>query len=172
MTTPPPADPNLPPQQPQYQQPPQYQPGPAPQPQPAGPLTVEQDISYSGWAYITACLGWAAFIGPLIIWLVWKDRGPRVKHEGKEALNFGITVAGATIIINILFGILTAVSMPRFDWVSGYSGGFGGWWIFPLLQWLIILGIFIVALIWGLKGRSTVAAGGSYRYPFAIRFIK
>ena len=167
MTTPPPADPNIPPQQPQHQPGAQQ-----PQPQPAAPLTVEQDISYSGWAYVLACLGWAAFIGPLIIWLVFRQRGQRVNHEGKEALNFGIVVAAATIIVNIVFGILTGVTGPRFDWVNGFSAGWGGWWIFPLLQWLIIVGIFVVALIWGLKGKSTVAAGGSYRYPFNIRFIK
>jgi uncharacterized Tic20 family protein len=170
MTTPPPADPNLPPQQPQYQQPPQYSQAPAPQP--VGPLTVEQDINYSGWAFITASLGWAAFIGPLIIWLLYKERGPRVKNEGKEALNFGITVAIITVAANILFGILTAVSIPRYDFFTGYSGGFAAWWIFPLLQWLIIVGVFVIALVWGFKGRSVVAAGGSYRYPIAFRFIK
>jgi len=164
-----PAQPGQPgaPGQPQYQAP-QYQP-----PQPAGPLTPEQDVNYAALAYTLAWLGWAAFIGPLIIWLMYKDRGPRVQNEGKEALNFGITVSGIIIIANILFGILAGVTAPRYDFFLGTTGGVLGLFIlFSLLEWVVIVGVIVVALIWSLKGRSTVKAGGAYRYPIAVRFIK
>jgi len=41
-----------------------------------------------------------AFLGPLIIWLVKKDQSPFVDDQGKEALNFQITL----VIANAGFG--------------------------------------------------------------------
>ena len=43
------------------------------------------------------------FIGPLIVWLVKKDEMPFVDDQGKEALNFQITVFLAMIACGILF---------------------------------------------------------------------
>lgn len=171
MTTPPPADPNLPPQQPpQYQQqPPQYQQAPAPQP--AGPLSPEEDVARSALAYQLAWLGWAAFIGPLIIWLSFKDRGVRVRNEGKEALNFGITLSALVVVWNIIFGSIAAAFTPVY--VFGYTAGNPAvFWIFALINWIVILGAIVLGAIWSFKGAGVVKAGGAYRYPFAIRFIK
>lgn len=161
MTTPPPADPNLPPQQPQYEQP-QYQ--QAPQPQPAQPLTPEQDVSVASWTYLAASLGWLI---PLILWLIYKDRGPRANHEGKEALNFGITITIAHVIVWIIFGIINAVVIASnpFAYLAGFA-----WWV--LIQWLLTLALFAIGLFWGWKGWQAVHAGGSYRYPINIRFIR
>ena len=44
-------------------------------------------ILTSGWAGSIGC-----FIGPLIIWLVKKDTMTFVNDQGREALNFNITV--------------------------------------------------------------------------------
>ncbi|MBO9577587.1 MAG: DUF4870 domain-containing protein [Microbacteriaceae bacterium] len=165
--TPPPGDPNVPPQQPQYQQP-QYQAAPV---QPAPPFTPAEDISRAALAYQLAWLGWAAFIGPLIIWLTGKDRGPRVANEGKEALNFGITVSAIVVVWNIVFGSIAAANTP-FS-MFGYSTGNAAlFWIFGLLNWIVIIGVVVVAAIWSFKGAGVVKAGGAYRYPFAIRLIK
>ena len=59
-------------------------------------------ILTSGWAGSLGC-----FIGPLIIWLVKKDTMPFVNDQGKEALNFNITVG---IIFLALF-LLTIVTL-------------------------------------------------------------
>lgn len=159
--TPPPADPNLPPQQPQQ---PQYQQPQQPQYQPAAPLTDAQDANIAGWQYLSASLGWVI---PLILWLIFKDRGPRSNNEGKEALNFGITVSIAHVVVWIVFGIINAavVASNPFAYFTGFA-----WWL--LIQWLLTLAIFVVALMWGFKGRGVVLAGGAYRYPFNIRFLK
>lgn len=127
-------------------------------------MTDAQDANVAGWQYLSASLGWVI---PLILWLVFKDRGARARHEGKEALNFGITVSIAHIVVWILFGIINAVIIASnpFAYITGF-----GWWV--LIQWILTLGIFVVALMWGFRGRATVLAGGAYRYPFNIRFIK
>ncbi|HWH26887.1 MAG TPA: DUF4870 domain-containing protein [Pseudolysinimonas sp.] len=112
-------------------------------PQPAAPLTEADDKQWAGFAHLGGILG---FIPALIIWLIFKDRGPRTNVEGKEALNFQITILIAYVVGAILSLILI-----------------GG---------LISLAAWIVSIIFSIIGFTKVQAGESYRYPFAIRFIK
>lgn len=86
------------------------------------------------------------FIGPLIIWLIKKDQSPFVNDQGKEALNFNITV-----LIGLLVGGATTCI-------------FIGIIIVPAV---IIFGI-VFSIIAALKAKDGIA----YRYPFLLRLIK
>jgi uncharacterized protein len=125
---------------------------PSPQPAavPGAPLTEAEDKQWATFAQFGGILGW---IPPLIIWLIFKDRGPATNREGKESLNFQITIVGAVIILYILGTILLVV-------VIGF--------LFYVLAWLVGLFGLIMAIIAGVKTNQT----GSYRYPVAVRFIK
>lgn len=170
---PPAADPGLgqaaaPPQgQPQYQgqpgqpgygQPQQGQPQQGQQPgqqyaaQPAAPLSQSDDKLWASLAHFGGILN---FIPPLIIWLVLKDRGSLTNQEAKESLNFQITLAIGWIAYSIISVILAFI--PVVGWIIG------------TILWLLLLACQIVfPIIGGVK----VNGGGTYRYPFAIRFIK
>ncbi len=104
-------------------------------------------IVTSGWAGSIGC-----FIGPLIIWLVKKDTMPFVNDQGKEALNFNITVG---IVFLALF-LLTIVTL-----------GIGALITLPLM---VIIGIawLVLTIIAAIKANN----GEAYRYPFALRLIK
>ncbi len=86
------------------------------------------------------------FLAPLIIWLIKKEELPFVEDQGKEVLNFQISMTiyfiGSLILIIVLIGI-------------------------PIL---IVLGIFnvIITIIAGIKAND----GKSYRYPINLRLIK
>ncbi len=84
-------------------------------------------------------------IAPLIIWLIKKDEFPLVNDQGKEAINFQITMT-IYIIASILL-IIVIIGIPL----------------------LIGLGFFdlIVTVIAAIKASE----GVRYRYPIAIRFI-
>ena len=101
----------------------------------------------AGWAGSIGC-----FIGPLIIWLLKKDTMPFVDDQGKEALNFNITVAGiflALLILSIVtLGIGLVIAIPA--------------WILIGLAWLVL------TIIAGIKANE----GVRYRYPFTLRLIK
>ncbi|UCF00469.1 MAG: DUF4870 domain-containing protein [Planctomycetota bacterium] len=87
-----------------------------------------------------------AFIGPLIIWLMKKDDDPFINDQGKEALNFQITV----LIAMIASGLLSFVCI--------------GFILMPLV-WIVDLVFCIIA--------SIKASGGqAYRYPLSIRLVK
>jgi uncharacterized Tic20 family protein len=123
------------------------------QSQPAAPLTEAEDKQWASFAH----LGGIIWILPsLIIWLIFKDRGVRTNVEAKEALNFQITVGIAQIAVFIINTILTTVTL--------------GFW--ALIGWILPLGIWVASLIFSIMGFSKLNAGGSYRYPINIRFIK
>lgn len=104
-------------------------------------------ILTSGWAGSIGC-----FIGPLVIWLVKKDTLPFVDDQGKEALNFNITVGIvflALLILSIVtFGIGLIVAVPL--------------WIIIGIAWLVFT---IIAAV-------KASNGERYRYPLTLRLIK
>jgi uncharacterized Tic20 family protein len=126
---------------------------PAPQPaapQPAPPLTEAEDKQWASFAHFGGVLG---ILPSLIIWLIFKDRGAKTNVEGKEALNFQITVTIVQIVLYIL-GTLLAIVFIGF--------------LFYLLAFVVWVATVIFSILGGVK----VNAGGSYRYPVSIRLIK
>ncbi|MET0724795.1 MAG: DUF4870 domain-containing protein [Leifsonia sp.] len=145
----PPQDPNLgqpagpppPPQQPQY----------AP-PAAAQPMTQAEDIQWASFAHLGGILG---FLPSLIIWLVFKDRGPFTNVEAKEALNFQLTLLGAWLILWI---VTTVIGIATF----------GLLFFLNFLVWIP----WIVGVIFSIIAYLQVKDGRGYRYPFAVRLIK
>jgi len=88
----------------------------------------------------------SGFVGALIIWLIKKDQSAYVDEQGKEALNFQITMliafVGAWILVFVLIGAL----------------------LFPLLL--------VVNLVFCILAAVAASKGEHYRYPFAIRLLK
>jgi len=112
-------------------------------PQPAAPLTEAEDKQWASFAHLGGILG---FLPALIIWLILKDRGAKTNVEAKEALNFQITL----VIGYIVGAILT----------------------FIVVGTIITFAVWVIGIIFSIMGFMKVNAGGSYRYPFAIRLIK
>ncbi|WP_433676758.1 DUF4870 domain-containing protein [Microbacterium gorillae] len=153
------------PQAPQYgaPQPPQYgapQPGYG-QPQYSGggnpPYAPQQDQTMAMWAHLS---GIFYIIPPLIIWLIGKDRGPRTNVEGKEAVNWQITLLIGQVAVTIVAAILT-----------GILWSVGAWGVADIvgkLPWLLWVANVVFCILAAVK----VNGGGSYRYPVNFRFIK
>ncbi len=85
-------------------------------------------------------------LGPLIVWQLKKDLDPFVDAQGKEALNFQISVAIAVMVCFMLMLVVIG---------------------FPLLA-LVSIGALVLSIIGGLKANEGVA----YRYPFSWRLVK
>lgn len=132
----------------------------SPPPAPANGASAEER-QWAMFAHLSALLGglltsvvggWGTFVGPLVIWLIKKDTMPFVNDQGKEALNFNITIA----IIALVMALLTLVTL-----------GIGALISLPVM---IIVGIawLVLTIIATIKANEGVA----YRYPFALRLIK
>lgn len=88
-------------------------------------------------------VGW--IIAPLIIWILKKDDLPFTNQEGKNALNFQITMAIASAISGILVMI--------------FIGIFG------------LIAIAVMQLIFPIIAGVKASEGKSYTYPMTIRFL-
>ena len=156
-------------------------PPPAPQPaapQPAGPLTEAEDKQWASFAHfggaivllglINGFIGLAGIVPALVIFLIFRHRGPRTAVESKEALNFQITVVGALVVWSILSVIIinaVAATIYTFEGLAMLT-------TVAVLLGLVSLAIIVLDVIFSIIGGIKVQGGGSYRYPFAIRLIK
>ncbi|MDP8299264.1 MAG: DUF4870 domain-containing protein [Candidatus Tantalella remota] len=86
------------------------------------------------------------FLAPLLIWVLKKEEYPLVDDQGKESLNFQLSV--------LLYSII----------------GFALAFIVVGLIFLVVLALF--AIIQVIKATMSANNGEEYRYPFCIRIIK
>ena len=113
---------------------------PAPQPaapQPAPPLTEAEDKQWASFAHFGGVLG---ILPALIIWLIFKDRGAKTNVEGKEALNFQITVTIVQVALYNLGTILAFVvwvATVIFSILGGVKVNGGGSYRYPVAIRLI-----------------------------------
>ena len=141
-------------------------PPPAAAPAPAAPLSEADDKLWASLAH----LGGIFYILPsLLIYLILKDRGAKVRVEAKEALNWQITFLGAWIAIWIVVGILSTIITIATS--SSYSAAIAGAGIVGLLGFLPGI-LWVVNVVFSIIGFVRVNGGGSYRYPFALRHVK
>lgn len=92
------------------------------------------------------CIPFTNILGPLTIWLVKRNEMPLVDQEGKESVNFQISMTIYFIITLLLCLVFIGFLL-----------------IFPL-----VLADIIFVIIAAIK----VSNGESYRYPLNIRLIK
>lgn len=120
-----------------------------PAPSTSGTPSAEER-NWGLFAHLSALLGlvvpFGNILGPLVIWLVKRDRSAWVADQAKEALNFNITLTIAFLVALVLAFVLIGI---------------------PLL---VAIGLFwlIMTIVAGIKASE----GASYRYPLAVRLVQ
>ena len=118
---------------------------------PGGPLVPTRDERQ--WAmlcHVSAMLMYVTAIGgllaPFVIWLLKRDDMPFVADQGKETINFQITIllalAASVVLMLVVIGFV--------------------------LFWALLAFHFVVTIVAAVK----VTEGVTYRYPFCWRVIK
>ena len=114
------------------------------------PAPSQKARQWAMFCHFSAFLGmvfpFGNLLGPLIIWQLKKDADPFIDAQGKEALNFQITVSLAAVACMFLMLLLIG---------------------FALIA-LVGVGALVLTIIAGIKANEGVA----YRYPFTWRLIK
>lgn len=117
---------------------------------PTTPLTAEEERRWILFAHLGGLL---SFVGPLIVWLIFRDRSDAVDREAREALNAQITYAAAALALYILGAALAVVLI-----------GF----VFIVAATIVQIAGAVFAIVGAVRSNST----GLYRYPLILRFIK
>ena len=127
----------------QPQEQPQQQPAPAPM------LTPEQERTWAMLCHLLALSGYVVplgnVLGPLIVWLIQKEKSPLVDQNGKESLNFQISIT----IYSFVAGML----------------------IFAVIGVVLLPAVLIFALIMVIMAAVKTNRGETWRYPLCIRFL-
>lgn len=87
----------------------------------------------------------ANVIVPLTIWVIQKDKSPFVNDQGKEALNFQIT---------IMIAYAVAIAL-----------------VFVLLGIPLLLALFVYHIVASVIAAMKSNEGRAYRYPFTLRLV-
>ena len=111
---------------------------PVPELKPAEPTT--EDRTWALLAHLSAIL--FGFLGPLVIWLIYKDKSPFVGDQAKEALNFQLAAMIAALVC-----AATCIGV------------------------LLVPVIGVGALVYSIIGGVEANKGVYYRYPYTIRMI-
>lgn len=122
-------------------------------PIPATPTPKPQDSEQNNWAMFCHLASFAGYLipfgnilGPFVVWQMKKDTLPLVADQGKEAMNFQITVTLAVLVCIPLFLVCVGVFM---------------------LSLVVILDL-VFTILAAIQANKGVA----YRYPVALRLIK
>lgn len=85
-------------------------------------------------------------VGPLIVWLVRREQSAFVAEQGKEAINFNITVTLGALVCSLLVYIFIGI--------------------------LLGVGLFVYWLAMTILAAIRAGEGVPFRYPFALRLLK
>lgn len=110
-------------------------------------------------AALTFCLGvpFGNLLGPLLIWLLKRNDSALVDEQGKESLNFQISIMIYSVVI-IVLGLFCAITLVLIP-------------VAILLGVLLVL-LFVLDLVLVIIASMKTSNGESYQYPLSIQFLK
>lgn len=94
--------------------------------------------------------GWLSFVGPLAMWIIFRDRSPLVRNASATAFNFNITVWIAVIIGWVCLFTIVLIPVAILLWIAA-----------GLLQ-----------LIFSIIGAVRANRGEIYRYPMQVPLLR
>ena len=106
--------------------------------------------NWAMWCHLSTLSGiiipFGNLIAPLVVWVLKREEYPLVDDQGKESLNFQISLC-----LYFIAGILLC---------------------FIVIGFFLLIVLVLFALIHIIKAALSASNGEPYRYPFCIRFIK
>lgn len=120
---------------------------------PSSPSPASSSNDAKTWSMLCHLSALAGFIipvgniiGPLIVWQIKKTEFPQVDDQGKEALNFQITVLLAAIVSFVLMFVVIGI--------------------------FLLAAVGIANLVFIIIATLRANQGELYKYPFNLRLIK
>ena len=130
------------------------------------------------------------FLLPLVLWLANRKENAFIDHNGKQALNFQISLLLYSVILGIIavpffLGFLPSIfeggilDIRDFNDFSGINFHFGrdhfnwGWFAWPAgIAGLAHLALFIINIVYTILATIRTNEGQVFTYPITINFIK
>lgn len=129
------------------------------------------------FAHLSGMLAYVGFpfggvLGPLIIYNLNKDDRPFASEQGRQALNFHLTVGAAMVVclvatIGFYIAFIADVAMAP-------KGVEPHWWTFITTFGFLFafLAVYFWTFVLTIVGTVKASAGKIYHYPLTIEFVK
>lgn len=127
----------------------------SPVPQQHGPVATPDERLFATVAHLSAAIawvvsvGWLNFVGPLVVWALFKDRSPFVRRASAGAFNFTLSMTIAGIVGWLL--VFTIIGLP--------------------IGVLLIAGSGLATIVFGVLGALKTWRGESFTYPWQVRVL-
>ena len=130
------------------------------------------------------------FLLPLVLWLANRKENEFVDYNGKQVLNFQISLLLYSVILGMISvpfvlgflpnifegGILNIRDFNEFNNISFHFDS--DWFRFGRLLWpigitgMLQLSLFIINIVYTILGTIRTNEGEAFKYPITIKFIK
>lgn len=127
-----------------------------------GRLSPSEERTWSILAHLSAPIafvlsaGFLSFVGPLIIWAIYKDRSPMVRNASAGAFNFNLTTWLVYVVGAVIGLVLTLLTF--------------GLALFVFIPLAIV--VFVVAAVLHIVGAVKASNGEPYTYPMQLPVLK
>lgn len=121
------------------------------------------------------------FIGPVILWILHKDKSPFIDQHGKQIINFQMSILLYTLVLGAIslpffaftffngFDVFNSFHFPDFHFNFKKPSPFfyltGGFVFFVVIA-------FVIEVVLIVKASLAARDGNFYNYPFTINFFK
>ena len=131
-------------------------------------------------AFSKLFIPFGTIIGPLIVWVTTREKSEFIDQNGKEALNFNISVLLYTVVL-ALFCIPLALhfgfSVENFEAIHGHVEAydllnFKNNIIFLMIFGVLFVSLFALSIYAVIMAAIKASEGEVYNYPLKIKFIK
>ncbi|HLX25421.1 MAG TPA: DUF4870 domain-containing protein [Candidatus Cybelea sp.] len=132
--------------------------------------TVGSGATAAMWCHLSAICGIIPFcniIAPLIVWQSTNSQGPEVDPNGKEAVNFQMTMSAVFVSVYVATVVLSifTLALPK-------SAAAAGSLVIFAIEMLLYSAVVIFWLIVVITAAVRASQGETYRYPLSIRLIR
>jgi len=130
------------------------------------------------------CIPFGNYIFPILIWSTNKDKSELIDHQGKQVINFQLSVLLYSLVLAIIaipiFIVTVFSNIPLNTIINDEEFMFNHFSI-ENLTGIVIVGLIAILLFVGLKVAEFVliiyaslkaSNGEQYKYPLTIPFIK
>jgi uncharacterized protein len=123
----------------------------------------------AGIAHLSIFFG--ALIVPLILWLINRGKSPYAAQQSKQAFLFHVAVVITELIIVVggfalFFGVLSTIYTSNTNALSAVFA------VLIIIWYLVIFGIQITAVVFGIIGAVKTFQGQPFHYPLMARFSR
>ena len=127
------------------------------------PLSPSDERTWAILSHVMALF--AGFIAALVVYILFKDRGPFVRTHAVTEWNFQLTLL-------VVDAVGFALAFSTFATIGPNSNGPPPGLALFFVGYALIFASNILRLIFGIIAAVAAGKGQFYRYPIAIRFVK